>query len=395
MQTRIVSSRFSAWFLLIFVFYIAAASSFGGYFLKWNFRENTPFSLPLALDGTESRPFVYRQLLPMTANLIDAALPEKLKDALLHKLVEDPPLSNPVQRYFPGATDVTRPQYSVRYLLVYAMTFLSMFAALFVIRAVCLELLGDPVAATLAPIAIAGVFPLILTEGGYYYDMPELLFMALGIRLVLKRHLAALVVVVALATLNKESYLFFVLMLFPFAAMHYTRRQALLLTGGLVAVAVAVNLAVKHRYMGNDGGMVAYQLVSHVLFLINPLHYFRTEINYGVPTTKGFNVVHLVLLGIVVKLGWRGLPAPARMATLISLGVNVPLFLAFCFKDELRNLSLLIMPLALLISATISALLAQRALPAREPQPAARKKKGVAIATPSCVPRRRIDVPTT
>jgi hypothetical protein len=358
---RVVPSRACAWILLIFIYYIAAASSFGGFFTKWHFRDDSQFALRFALDGTQSRPFVYRQLLPSTANLVDSVIPQKAKVALLNKLAGDMPSSNPIQRYFPGATDSIVPQYAVRYLLVYVMTFLSLFVSLFAIRAACIELIGDRVAATLAPIAIAAVFPLILTEGGYYYDMPELLFMALGVWLTLKRRLVPLLVVVFLATLNKESYLLFVLTLYPIATMRYSRRQSLLLIGALLVVAVAVNIAVKHRYMNNGGGMAEYQMAEHVRFLLNPLNYLRTEINYGVSTTKGFHILHLLLVGILARIGWRTLPPAVRMQTGMAALITVPLFIAFCFKDELRNLSLLTMPFAFLVCATISVVLAQTA----------------------------------
>lgn len=361
MVDRAAPSRASAWFLLIFIYYIAAASSFGGFFTKAHFRDSDSLALRFALDGTQVKPFVYRQLLPSTANLVDRVMPEKVKQALVHRLSGETANSNPIQRFYPGATDAVNPQYAVRYMLVYVMTFLSLFAALFVMRAVCAELIGDKVAATLAPLVIAAVFPLILTEGGFFYDMPELLFMALGVWLMLKRRTILLFLVVFLATLNKESYLLFICTLYPIATMRYSRRQSVLLIGALVAVAAAVNAVVKHRYMNNAGDMMMYQLGEHVRYLLDPRNYLRTEINYGVSTTKGLNVVHLLLVAIVAKIGWRSLPSPVRMQTGIAALISVPLFLAFCFRDELRNFSLLLMPFTLLLCTTISVMLAQTA----------------------------------
>ncbi|HZZ12021.1 MAG TPA: hypothetical protein VFE79_15140 [Paraburkholderia sp.] len=361
MVDRAAPSRASAWFLLIFVYYIAAASSFGGFFTKYHFRDGEIVSLRLALDGTQDRPFVYRQLLPMTATLVDHAIPSRLKAAMLQKLAGPTLNDNPIYRFFPSATDSVNPLYAVRYLLVYVMTFLSMFAALFVIRAVCVELIGDKVAATLAPLLLALIFPLILTEGGYFYDMPELLFMALGVLMTLKRRLFLLFVVVLLGTLNKESYLLFACTLYPIAAIRYSRRQSMILIGALVAVAAVVNAVVKHHYMSNGGEMMMYQLGEHVRWLLTPRNYIATEITYGISTTKGFHIVHLVLVAIVVKTGWRSLPSAVRMQTGIAGLITVPLFLAFCFRDELRNLSLLLMPFALLLCTTISVVLAQAA----------------------------------
>ncbi|CAN7464991.1 hypothetical protein LJR034_002996 [Caballeronia sp. LjRoot34] len=359
MSNRVALPRTIAWILLVFIYYLAAAASFSGFFIKWHFSETTQYSLPRMLDGTATRPFVYRQLLPMTANALDSVIPQRARAAFLNKLVEETPISNPIQRYFPGAADAANPQYALRYFLVYAMSFLSMFAAMFAIRAACIEVTGDRVAATLTPLAIAAVFPLILTEGGYYYDMPELMFMALGIWLAAKRRIIPLALVTAIATLNKESYLLFVLTLVPFIALRHSRKQTVVLTGGLLALAAVVNLLIKHRYAANGGGVMDYQLMSHMQYLANLRNYVRMEMNYGILTTKGFNVVNLLLVVLLVRTGWRGLPPVARTHAWIALVINVPLFIAFCYRDELRNLSLLTMTLAFVTCTTISAALSQ------------------------------------
>jgi hypothetical protein len=135
----------------------------------------------------------------------------------------------------------------------------------------------------------------------------------------------------------------------------------MILIGALVAVAAVVNAVVKHHYMSNGGEMMMYQLGEHVRWLLTPRNYIATEITYGISTTKGFHIVHLVLVAIVVKTGWRSLPSAVRMQTGIAGLITVPLFLAFCFRDELRNLSLLLMPFALLLCTTISVVLAQAA----------------------------------
>lgn len=393
MSNRAALPRTTAWVLLAFIYYLAAAASFSGFFIKWHFSETEKYSLPQMLEGTAIRPFVYRQLLPMTANAVESVIPQKVRTTFLNKLAEEPPVSNPIQRYFPGATDAANPQYALRYFLVYAMSFLSMFAAMFAIRAACIEVIGDRVAATLTPLAIAAVFPLILTEGGYYYDMPELMFMALGIWLVLKRRIVPLVIVTVIATLNKESYLLFVLTLVPFIALRYSRKQTVMLTGGLLAAAVVVNLLIKARYAGNSGSPMEYQLMSHIQYLINPRNYIRMEMNYGILTTKGFNLFHLLLVALLLRAGWRGLPPFVRTHAWIALMITVPLFIAFCYRDELRNLSLLTMTLAFVTCTTISAALQQAAARARQntaPLPTAQSRTPISrepVAAQKVAPR--------
>jgi hypothetical protein len=126
-----------------------------------------------------------------------------------------------------------------------------------------------------------------------------------------------------------------------------------------------------------------YQLMSHIQYLANPRNYFRMEMNYGILTTKGFNVVHLLLVALLLRASWRGLPAVVRTHAWIALVITVPLFIAFCYRDELRNLSLLTMTLAFVTCTTISAALQQAAaraqrqtapLPAAQPRVAASRE---------------------
>ncbi|MDR5759100.1 hypothetical protein [Caballeronia sp. LZ035] len=347
-------SRLSGWILLVFIYYIAAASSFGGFMLKWQFSEGTRYTLPMMLDGTADRPFVYRQLLPMVANEVGALIPERVQASFLNKLAEDPPVSNPIHRYFPNASDAANPRYALRYFVVYALSFVSMFMAMFLVRAVCLEMKFDKTAATLTPLVIALIFPLIQTEGGYFYDMPELMFMALGTLLAARGKTVMLAIVTIVATLNKESYLLFLLTLMPLMMTRFSIKRTALTTGGLLVLAALVNMAIKHKYALNDGGVIEFQLSSHLQYLLNPRNYLRTEINYGMLTTKGFNLLNLLLFALVFKSGWQGLPRHARQQGLIGIVLTVPLFIAFCYRDELRNLSFMWMTFSLVVCATIS-----------------------------------------
>ncbi|MDR5826167.1 hypothetical protein QCE64_37485 [Caballeronia sp. LZ043] len=342
----------------MFIYYMAAASSFGGFMLKWQFSEGTHYTLPMMLDGTADRPFVYRQLLPMVANEVEALIPGRVQASFLTKLAEDPPVSNPLHRYFPNASDAANPRYALRYFVVYALSFLSMFLTMFLIRAVCLEYEFDKTAATLTPLVIALIFPLIQTEGGYFYDMPELMFMALGTLLAARGKTVMLALVTIVATLNKESYLLFILTLMPLMVTRFSIKRTALTSGGLLVVAAAVNMVIKHKYALNNGSVMEFQLSSHLQYLLNPRNYLRTEINYGMLMTKGFNLLNLLLVALVVKSGWHGLPKHARQQGLIAIVLTVPLFIAFCYRDELRNLSFMWVTFALVVCVTISTALA-------------------------------------
>ena len=343
------------WILLAVIYFLAASASFSGYFAKWQFNDgNQNFSLPALLDGTGKRPFVYRQLLPAVANGIERALPSAVKNRADALLFDGKPMHHPITAIYPNARGALSPNYALRYYLVYGMSLLALFLAMFALRAVCLVFQGDTVAATLAPVAFAAIFPLTLTEGGYFYDMPELLFMALGVWLAARSKVLWLIVLTTLATLNKESFLFFTLTLFPFIRMKLSMKSSIIIEGVLLAVAATVNAFVKLKYAHNPGGMVEVWLLDNLRFYASPSTYFRFEYNYGALTTKGFNVFNIAIVFVLVKAAWRHLALPVQQHLKIACAINLPLFVVFCYLDELRNLSMLNVGLVLILCIDIA-----------------------------------------
>ena len=96
--------RLSAGFLLLCLYFLAAASSCNGFYLPWGLRDGQwGYSLPAMVDGTAARPFVYRQLLPIIANAVYLGLPEPVEIGLVRLL---PPIA---WRYRPPPTCVLAP----------------------------------------------------------------------------------------------------------------------------------------------------------------------------------------------------------------------------------------------------------------------------------------------
>lgn len=348
------TSAFSSRLLLLFIAFIIAAASYGGFFQKWEFRDGTAYSAIEMFEGTAERPFVYRQLLPTMANFVEYITPERLNQGFQNWLEANPLKRNMIYRYFPNAKDAPNTEYSVRYYTLYGLSFGALFLSIFAMRALCLALYRDPPAATLAAFTFALLLPVMLTEGGYFYDMPEILFMALAVLLAMRGRIWLLAAVVALATFNKESFLFFVITLYPFLRAQFTLRKTLVIEIALLAIAAVINIVVKLHYADNIGVPVQSQLVEHVLWLLQPTSYFAFEVNYGVPTPKGFNIIHVLIVAILVRNGWRHLTPEVRQHFWIALAINLPLFLAFCYQGELRNLSMLYMTLVILMAVNIS-----------------------------------------
>lgn len=345
------------WLLLVVLYLLVAAASFSGYFSKWQFRDLEPkFALPGILDGTAQRPFVYRQLLPAIANGVERALPAWAVERLQTRLADVDNLyhHNPIAFFNPNATDVRNPQYALRYYAVYALSFTTLLLAIFVLRAVCIDMQANRIAANLAPLAFAAILPLTMTEGGYYYDLPELLFMALAAWLAARGQVLWLIVMTALATLNKESFLFFVLTLFPFLRNRLSVRTTVSVQLLLLVVAGVVNGVVKLKYTHNPGGMVEFHLMDNIRFLTRPWNYVRFEYNYGVMTTKGFNLINLFVVAVLVRAAWSKLSPVVRQHLKIATLINVPLYLALGFEDELRNFSMLYVGFVVILCVNIA-----------------------------------------
>lgn len=347
-------SSFPAKLILLFMAFIVASAAFGGFFEKWTFRDGTKFSAVAMMDGTAERPFVYRQLVPTVTNLIDQVTPDQIRNKFQSALAENPEKRNFIWRYFPNATESAQAENLWRYYVFYGLTFSCMFLAILAMRQLCIMVTHDKPAATLAAFVMALIFPILQTEGGFFYDIPELLFMALAVIFAMRGQWLALALLTAAATYNKESFLFFVIALYPFLRMHYSAKGSVLIELLLVAIAVVINLVVKWYFAGNPGDVVQSQLISHLLWLIQPSSYFEFEVNYGVPTPKGFNIIHILLLVFLIRGAWKYVPPVFNKHLLIALVINVPLFLAFCYQGELRNLSLLFMGLLLIICINIS-----------------------------------------
>src|SRR4051812_4978175 len=74
-------TRLFHWTCLFILFAVAAAASFSSFYEKWHFREaggrgfDRGVEFSQMIDGTARRPYIYRQLLPDTANVLVRVLP--------------------------------------------------------------------------------------------------------------------------------------------------------------------------------------------------------------------------------------------------------------------------------------------------------------------------------
>ena len=336
---------------LLILFVLVSASAFSAFYEKWHFREQGARGTDLIaefdrmIDGTANRPYVYRQLLPAMANSMVRVLPVEAIGSHLSLRAKDK---------ISDALNLRGKRYPVQYVIIYIATYLSALLATFVLYRVCRAGgLRKPVAAFSAVIFML-LFPLVGVKGGYFFDFPELLFMALAAWMALEFDWWWIIPVAALGTWNKESFLLFMLTLYPLFRRRYSRLTAILGVGVLVVVCIAVYLPIRLRYAHNPGGTVEWHLQEQVTFLLHPFTVDNLiDRTYDLMFPAFSSPIPLAILVWTVWRGWHLLPPWAKRHAQIAAVINVPLYLLFCMPGEFRDLSLLFIAFLLVLAVNL------------------------------------------
>ena len=335
---------------LVALFVITSAASFSSFYEKWHFREAGARGYdPVAgfeqmIDGTAHRPYVYRQLLPDLANWFTRILPRDIEQRIPARAKER----------ISTAFHLEAKKYPAQYLILYILSYLSALLATFALYLVCRAVgLASPAAAFTAVVFML-LFPLIGVKGGYFFDYPELLFMSAATWIALKSDWWWLVPIAAIGTWNKESFLLFILTLYPLLRRRNSQFTARAAIGILAATCVAVYLPIRHHFAQNPGGTVEWHLRDQVDFYIHPLR-MDTWIDrtYDLMFPALSSPICTLLLIWLVWRTWRFLPDWLKRHSKIAAAINIPLFLLFCQPGEFRDLSLLYVSFVLIIAFNV------------------------------------------
>ncbi len=350
------------------LYFLIAAASFSGFYSKWHFAEpdvegeDYRFSFDGMVDGTAYRPYVYRQMLPTLVNWIARAAPVSFETWLYS--IQAPvsgKSSDPAARrdaridpLFDSAT-AENPKYFFRYLVIYIATFLFALLALYTLRQVCVELeMRDP-AATIAPAVFLLLLPFLQSVGGFFYDYSELAFFAIAVWVALRRNWGWLIPVAALATWNKESFLFFVQTLYPLLRSRTSRARALLAVSAAGAACIAVYLPLRFRFAANHGGSMELHWRDQLQSLLHPLDFlFNMEKTYGLMLPRVCTLLVLALCVWTAARVWWRLPHVVKKHATIAAAINLPLYVLFCWPGELRNFSLIFVALVVVMAEGFS-----------------------------------------
>ena len=362
MQAQDSESKLYRRLCIAAIFFVAAAASFQGFYAKWHFREpgvvggvsyspEWRFGLADVLDGTAVRPYVYRQLLPTIASWLDQTVPQNIKD----KMYRSAGREIEAQDFIFGSPMARDPAYFFRYLTVYMLTFLFAWIAAYAMYLVC-KVVGAPLLARFfAPVLMILAMPYFMSVGGYYYDYPELAFIALAVWMGLKFDWWWMLPLVAIATWNKESFLLVIPTLYPLLRKRSSRMKAWIGTGILALTSAAVGLALNLHYRHNPGGTVVSKWRAQITFLVHPMQFlFSWERTYGIPVFKTFTLLPVALIVWTVYRGWPRLPVEIRRHARIASVIIFPLFVLFCGPGEIRDLSMLYVVFLLVLAANLT-----------------------------------------
>lgn len=337
LQARLVARAHQPWasiLLLCAFFWVVAAAGYSGGVQKHGMPDGARGGgIEVMLDASAKKPYVYRQLAPLVANALDRVVPDPLKDAIGTAVAPE--------KIYARTYSVTKPAFRFRYICVYYMSFLSLFAGLFVLRRILLDHGLDRWVALAAPAIFVLAFPYIQTGGGFYYDQIEICFVALAYLAALRGKILLLAAISIAATLNKEAFFFFVPALFPLLCDRIGRNRALLGCAIAILLSGLVNVALKLIFFESAGVAAEFKLFRNILNYLNPLNYVQFENTYGIVGPAGVFLGSLLAIAIIALRGWPASPVQVRRHVLIAAALNLPLFLAFCATGELRNLSLL------------------------------------------------------
>lgn len=360
------------------LFFVAASASFNGFYGKWHFREINPSTAYNAnnkfermVDGTATRPYVYRQLLPSFANWMDKVTSVSLKTRL-YNFIPVGEGENKLPNILFDSPVARDPTYFFRYLVVYTATFLCSLLAVYAMYLVCLSLRFSEVVSVFAPAIVILLIPYILSMGGYFYDYPELAFLALAVWIAIKFDWWWIIPVAVIGTLNKESFLLAIPSLYPFFRQKSSRTRALLGTSILCLASMAVYIRVHMQFAHNPGGTLEYHWHEQLdFFFLHPGHWIYhgeiIETTYGILLPQVFTILPMTLLIWTVWRSWSHLPRAIQRHGQIAAAINIPLYLLFCKPGELRDLSLLYVFFLAVIASNLNEWITYSDLP-RQPQ---------------------------
>ncbi|MBU9193316.1 hypothetical protein KTD33_02080 [Burkholderia gladioli] len=344
--------RFAIVYVMLFV---CAGNITNSMLLKWGFRDDqkgsfaTSYSLVGMMNGDAPKPYVYRSAFPRAGKWIAGQLGQPTQDKLFNSIKRHDSLR---KAYFANVPDeywtpVTALVYHLTYI---AIVLATLFALLLIYRLARLHGLsfGHSVGFLAA---FSFIYPLTFQQGGYYYDFFELLGVLGACYFLLKKRMAACTLMIAVFSLNKETFFLVPLALFVLHEPDVSMRKRIAWLVLQLAICIATRQFIMSGYGANAGGFVEFHVWDNLKFWLHPKSYlsFYNLIGKGIFTPSLENPLMLVPLAVFFRAAWRATPTRYRRYFLAAFLPILVLFLFFGYRDEARNFSV-VFPAIVLIA---------------------------------------------
>jgi hypothetical protein len=300
-----------------------------------------PAKIARILTGTADRPYAFRVLLPTVANILAPILDSHL--ALRIGIKSEIALgAGFFQSTLNGST------YPSQVVLILAMMYLSLAGFAVAMRHLIGRLGYSAVIQYVAPpLLLAGTT--IFMRFGYIYDFTTLFLFSLSLLMMSLQRWMAYLLVFALATLNKETSIFLVLIFVLYFFSRLSRRESFLLTILQLGLYGLLQGVIRIVYRNNPGTPVQWHLASQ----FEALKQSATHLSSGLVLTSACVVAIIAM----VIYGWSMKPRLLRAAIWI-LPCFLVLYTAWGYPGEIRAmlevypiLALLIVPPQLLLGS--------------------------------------------
>lgn len=272
-----------------------------------------PASFSRVMELTAERPYIYRILIPALAKLFSFLIPSKIIDRFL---AAADPVSATFERLGGGI-------YLREAAFVLAVMFASLIAFAIAERVFLADLGFNRREQVVLPLLLQMFILPVAMIAGYYYDLPQLFLMTLGLFLLHRRHWTGYLAVLAIASLNKETAAFLVVVFCIYHWPRLGREPFLHLLAWQAVILAAIRVSMSILFRNNAGSSLVFTVPDQIrIYSEHPFALAATLTCFGV-------VTYLVLRQ------WRSKNEFLRASTSIGLIIFM-LFIPFGYPLEFR-----------------------------------------------------------
>lgn len=272
-----------------------------------------PASFPRIMELTAERPYIYRILVPALSKFFSFLIPSRVIDWLL---AAPEPVSNTFIRLAAGG-------HIREAAFVLAIMFASLTAFAVAERIFLADLGFNKREQIILPLLLQMFVLPVAMIAGYYYDLPQLSLMTLGLILLHRRHWTGYLAVLAISSLNKETAAFLSVVFCVHYYSRLSRGTFLRLLAWQAVILIAIRASMSILFRNNAGSSLVFTLPDQI------------RIYSEHPLALAVTLACFIIITCLVLRQWRLKNRFLRASASIGLIILV-LFIPFGYPLEFR-----------------------------------------------------------